>query len=68
MALLTLRELDKTTAGVTLPKGDLKLEGIVDEDGEIIEKPQLNVRRPEPGKWVVERVDDERIPSSPAAD
>lgn len=58
MPLHKLRKLDDTTAGITLPKGDLRLEGLANEDGELLERPHLNVVRVEEGVWRVERVDE----------
>ena len=63
MAIHELRKLDRTSAGVTLPRDDLRLEGLIDEDGEIDDEQQLVVEREGPGKWVVETVDPDSFPN-----
>ena len=59
MALNKLRKLDEDCAGVTLPKDDLRLDGLLDEDGELIEDEQwLHVDRQDEGEWTIEVVED----------
>lgn len=63
MPIHKLRKLDETTYGVTLPKDDLMLEGIVGEDGELLEDEQrVVVDRRDDGQWSVERLDADTFP------
>lgn len=48
MALNKLRELDRTTHGVTLPRDDLRLDGLVSSDGELDGEHVAHVRRERP--------------------
>lgn len=55
-ALLSLRKLDKTSAGITLPKSDLVVDGIADPDADgirLLETPCMQVDRVGPGEWSV---------------
>lgn len=66
MTLLKLRRLDDSTGGVTIPKSDLLMEGLLDGDGKLVKQPYLNVKRIDDGEWKIERVDD--LPAARAAD
>lgn len=52
------------SVGVVLPKDDLRMEGLVDEDGEIVERPNFFVKYEGPGTFEVERLDGE-VPKQP---
>ena len=55
-SLNKLRQLDDTSVGVTIPKDDLRLEGLI-EDGKVIEDEFVKVEKVGDGEWKVERVD-----------
>jgi hypothetical protein len=57
MALNKLRQLDQNSAGVTLPKDDLRLEGLLDENGEIDGEHHVHIRHVDEGEWVLELVE-----------
>lgn len=55
-ALLTLRKLDETSAGITIPKSDLVVDGIADPDADglrLLETPCFQVDRVGPGEWSI---------------
>lgn len=55
-ALLELRKLDKTSAGITLPKDDLVVDGIADPDADgirLLESPIVQVDRVAPREFSV---------------
>ncbi|WP_222915054.1 hypothetical protein [Natrinema sp. SYSU A 869] len=58
MALNKLRKLDQNSAGVTLPKDDLRLEGLLDEAGEIAGEHHVHIRHVDDGKWTLELVEE----------
>ena len=58
MAVNKLRQLDSNSAGVTIPKDDLRLDGLINENGEIDGEQHAHIRREGPGKWTVEVVED----------
>ena len=47
---------------VTLDKGDLQLDGMVDDDGSIVEQ-ELHVQRLGEGAYLVRAVDDGTVPN-----
>ena len=57
MALNKLRKLDQNSLGVTLPKDDLRLEGLIDENGELRNECQVHIRHVDDGLWTVELVE-----------
>ncbi|EMA38617.1 hypothetical protein [Halobiforma nitratireducens] len=57
MALNKLRQLDQHSLGVTLPKDDLRIKGLLDENGELREDQHVHVRRTGDGEWQLELVD-----------
>jgi len=63
MAIQKLRELDRTSAGVTLPRDDLKLEGLIEEDGSVVDRP-LKVERIDDGTWEIEVLDPDDYPTA----
>jgi len=52
--IMKLRALDETTFGVTLPKHDLRSDGLVDGGDELTDEWQVVVRHVGRGKWEVE--------------
>jgi hypothetical protein len=58
MALNKLRQLDENSAGVTLPKDDLRLEGLLDENGEVDGEHHIHVDRIGDGEWTLELVEE----------
>ena len=57
MALNKLRQLDADSAGITLPKGDLHVEGLLDENGRVNGEHYFHIRHVDDGEWLLERVD-----------
>lgn len=57
MAINKLRKIDGDSVGVTLPKDDARLDGLIDEDGELTGEHHLHVDREEKGKWSVKLAD-----------
>ncbi|WP_084777711.1 hypothetical protein [Natrialba sp. SSL1] len=56
MALNKLRQLDQNSAGITLPKGDLQIEGLLDEEGNVDDEYQIHVRHTGNGEWKLKLV------------
>ena len=54
MALNKLRQLDQNSMGVTIPKDDLRLEGLVDENGEPKGEHRIHIQYLGEGKWKLE--------------
>lgn len=68
MPLLKLRKLDHTTAGLTVPKDDLRQEGLADMDGKLLFDEQfVSLRRTGEGTWEFELVDSETLPGKSVA-
>jgi len=63
MAIQKLRDLDRTSAGVTLPRDDLKLEGLIDPDGSVADRP-VKVERTDDRTWEIEVLDPDDYPAS----
>jgi len=63
MAIQKLRDLDRTSAGVTLPRDDLKLEGLIDADGSVADRP-VKVERTDDRTWEIEVLDPDDYPPS----
>ena len=61
MAIQKLRDLDRTSAGVTLPRDDLKLEGLLDADGSVVDRP-VKVERVDEAVWEIEVLDPDDYP------
>ena len=53
MALNKIRQLDQNCFGVTLPKDDLRVEGILDENGELVDEFQAHIRHEGNGEWTI---------------
>ena len=60
--MMKLRKLGENSsgdvAGVTIPRDDLRLEELMDEDGELLDSPHLELRRIDDGEWKLRRLDD----------
>ncbi|QLK25138.1 hypothetical protein HYG81_13690 [Natrinema zhouii] len=57
MALNKLRRLDQNSLGITLPKDDLRVEGLLDEHGDLEGEHHLHIRHVGDGEWSVELVE-----------
>lgn len=64
MHIRKLRKLDADCAGVTIPKDDLRFEGYVDENGELVEQPALTIEREGEGTWRIQVLDENLVPVS----
>lgn len=62
MAIQKLRDLDRTSAGVTLPRDDLKLDGLIDADGSVVDCP-VKVERKDDRVWEIEVLDPDDYPA-----
>jgi len=58
MALNKLRQLDRDSVGVTLPKDDMRIEGLLDEDGEIDGNYHMHIRHVDDGEWSLKLVEE----------
>ena len=63
MAIQKLRDLDRTSAGVTLPRDDLKLDGLIDVDGSVVDCP-VKVERKDDHVWEIEVLDPDDYPAA----
>jgi len=55
VSLRKLRPLDRSSVGISIPKDDLREAGLIGEDGELTDRPQVAVRwQPEAEEWVLE--------------
>lgn len=61
MEIRKLRKLDRSTAGITVPKDDLRSEGLLDEDGDLVEGEHVAIERVGEGEWKVSRFDAETV-------
>lgn len=57
MALNKLRQLDQDSAGITLPKDDLRIEGLLDENGFVDGEHHVHIRHVDDGEWRLELVE-----------
>jgi hypothetical protein len=57
MGFTTLIDHDGTPR-VTLPRGELELDGVLDDDGSIPENQQMHVQRLTRGAWIVQTPTD----------
>ncbi|TYL37587.1 hypothetical protein CV102_16640 [Natronococcus pandeyae] len=57
MALNKLRQLDQDSVGITLPKDDIRIEGLLDEDGTLEGDHHVHIRHVDEGEWALELVD-----------
>jgi hypothetical protein len=51
MALRKLRQLDSESAGVTLPKDDLRESGLLDDDGRVAGERYALIEQIADGEW-----------------
>ncbi|MCU4750971.1 hypothetical protein OB919_03065 [Halobacteria archaeon AArc-curdl1] len=58
MALNKVRQLDQNSAGITLPKDDLRLEGLLDENGELKSEYHAHIRLVDEKEWAVTLVEE----------
>jgi hypothetical protein len=58
MVLYKLRQLDQNSAGVTIPKGDLRLEGLLDENGHLEGEHHVHIRHVNNGEWSLQLVEE----------
>ncbi|MEY7847928.1 hypothetical protein AB7C87_01825 [Natrarchaeobius sp. A-rgal3] len=58
MALNKIRRLDRNSYGVTIPKDDLRIEGLLDGNGELEEDHHVHIRYVGDGEWMLERVEE----------
>jgi len=58
MALNKLRQLDQNSVGITLPKGDVRVEGLLDENGQLKDEYHAHIRHVGEGKWTLELVSE----------
>ncbi|SEH14664.1 hypothetical protein SAMN04487967_1710 [Natronorubrum sediminis] len=58
MALNKIRELDSDSVGITLPKDDMRVEGLIDENGELKGDHHVHIRHVDDGEWTLELMDD----------
>ena len=58
MALMKIRRLDENCHGLTTPKDDLRVMGLLDANGNLIEDVYVDIRLGDEDKgWSVERAD-----------
>ncbi|AXR77699.1 hypothetical protein [Natrarchaeobaculum sulfurireducens] len=57
MAVNKLRQLDQHSFGVTLPKDELRSEGLVDENGELVDEQHFYVQQTDDGEWTIKRIE-----------
>ncbi|QSX00899.1 hypothetical protein [Haloterrigena alkaliphila] len=57
MALNKLRQLDRDSVGITLPKDDMRVEGLLDENGQLRGDHHVHIRHIDDGEWTVELVE-----------
>jgi len=58
MALNKLRQLDRDSAGITLPKDDIRVEGLRDENGQLEGEHHIHIRHVDDGQWLLELVEE----------
>ncbi|ELY97017.1 hypothetical protein C482_14639 [Natrialba chahannaoensis JCM 10990] len=58
MALNKLRQIGQYSAGVTMPKGDLRYEGLLDQNGELDGDHYVKINHEGDGKWTIELVEE----------
>ncbi|CAI50769.1 uncharacterized protein NP_5356A [Natronomonas pharaonis DSM 2160] len=57
MPIRKLRQLDDDSAGVTLPKDDLRENGLLGDDGQIEDDQHVVIEQVDDGEWTVRTVD-----------
>ncbi|MFC6716269.1 hypothetical protein ACFQGT_07810 [Natrialbaceae archaeon GCM10025810] len=58
MALNKLRQLDADSIGITLPKDDMRVEGLLDENGKLEGDHHVHIRHVDDGEWKLELVSE----------
>ena len=58
MALNKLRQLDRDSVGITLPKDDIRVEGLLDENGQLEGEHHIHIRHVDDGQWSLELVEE----------
>ncbi|WP_226004104.1 hypothetical protein [Natrinema salinisoli] len=58
MALNKIRQLDRDSVGITLPKDDMRVEGLLDENGELEGDHHIHIRHVGEGEWTLELVEE----------
>jgi len=53
-----LRQLDSESGGVTLPKNQLRDEGLLDEDGRVSGHAYVKIEHVDAGEWRIKTVDE----------
>lgn len=59
-----LIQIGETSGGVILPKSELRAEGLLEEDGSVVDGQQLKVTQVEEGTWEIEKVEPDRPPAT----
>ena len=54
MALNKIRKLDRDSFGVTLPRDDLRVAGLLNDEGELEDEYQAHFRLESSGAWSIE--------------
>ncbi|WP_436347695.1 hypothetical protein [Natronorubrum sp. FCH18a] len=54
MALNKIRQLDNDSVGITLPKDDMRVEGLIDKNGELEGDHHIHIRHVGEGEWTLE--------------
>ncbi|WP_126664338.1 hypothetical protein [Haloterrigena salifodinae] len=57
MALNKLRQLDQDSVGITLPKDNVRVEGLLGENGQLQGDQHAHIRHVGDGEWTVELVE-----------
>jgi len=57
MALNKLRQIDRDSVGITMPKDDMRIEGLLDENGEVDGEYHMHIRHIDDGQWSLELID-----------
>ncbi|GAB3687502.1 hypothetical protein GCM10028857_20650 [Salinarchaeum chitinilyticum] len=60
MALNKLRKLDSDTIGVTIPKDHLRLDGLLDEAGDLDGEHHVHVDRKDSSEWELTLIEGHR--------
>lgn len=63
MPINKLQPLGRTSAGITLPKDDLRAAGLLDEDGDPIENQHMEIRKTGEKTWEISAVDPDQYPT-----
>jgi len=50
--------------GIELPRDDLRLERLIDRDGDVVDRPDVAISRVSEGEWRIERLDKSEVSSA----